>query len=403
MKKRVSKRKVLMIIPGLKFHIDEGAKHRLYSFVDTYIEANYQISVLLLFSYQSFPHLLQYKKYLRKDVKWILFPSFSLNKNLVLKYCTILSAQIIIFFLNLFNKYTFIQAEHHYGGQMARFKRKNTPLIVDFHGESIDEYQFLHPQLEDNHPLIKSMKKSTKEAIQLANLVIVVSENLKNTLEKISNEDINNYFVMPCCVDYEKFQTTPPLALSKIYSNRLVVGYSGGLQKWQNIHYILDIVIALQKKIQDIFFLLLTNYSTEDIQEKLNNLGSNNYAVYSLTNEQVPAFLPLMDAGFLIRDKRILNQVSSPTKILEYLAAGVPIIATQYSGDINETVTHGLNGFILSEPQTTGNEAEDLFNFLCKVKINRTSVREKCRESIKNRTWKDFAIKLLHQIDNLSK
>ena len=62
MKRQKSNKKILMIIPGLKFHIDEGAKHRLYSFIDTYIGAGYQITVLLLFSYPSLKYLFKYKK-----------------------------------------------------------------------------------------------------------------------------------------------------------------------------------------------------------------------------------------------------------------------------------------------------------------------------------------------------
>ena len=88
-----------MIIPGLKFHIDEGAKHRLYSFIDTYIGAGYQITVLLLFSYPSLKYLFKYKNYLREDVGWILMPCFGFSRGLFLKALTILQGRYVCFFL----------------------------------------------------------------------------------------------------------------------------------------------------------------------------------------------------------------------------------------------------------------------------------------------------------------
>ncbi len=390
-----------MIIPGLKFHIDEGAKHRLYSFIDTYIGAGYQITVLLLFSYPSLKYLFKYKNYLREDVGWILMPCFGFSRGLFLKALTIFTGQVCLFFLNLWNKYVFIQAEHNYGGQIARFKRRNTPLIVDFHGESADEYHFLHPALPETHPKLKSIKNSTTRAVRLADFIIVVSENLKTALEKISSQKINNYFVMPCCVDYERFQRQPLATLSEKYADRILLGYCGGLQKWQNIHSILHIVSELRKKDARIFFLLFTNFPTESIKPELDRLGAGHYAVYSLTGRQIPEYLPLMDAGFLIRDQRLLNQVSSPTKILEYLAAGVPVIATQYAGDIKETVKSGENGLILPDIEISGEQIDRIFQFICNVKNNRATIKTTCQNSVQDRTWSKFSMRLLKKIEEL--
>ena len=44
----ISRKKILITILGLKFHIDEGAKHRVNSFVNSYHEKGFEIDVIIL-------------------------------------------------------------------------------------------------------------------------------------------------------------------------------------------------------------------------------------------------------------------------------------------------------------------------------------------------------------------
>lgn len=55
------------------------------------------------------------------------------------------------------------------------------------------------------------------------------------------------------------------------------------------------------------------------------------------------------DFGIFIRPKRISSEAGFPTKMGEYLSAGLPII-TNNTGDVSLVIKHGVNGFIVEEP-----------------------------------------------------
>ena len=79
--------------------------------------------------------------------------------------------------------------------------------------------------------------------------------------------------------------------------------------------------------------------------------------------------------------------MSSPTKICEYLAAGVPMICTRHSGDYARSITNGINGFVADEPDFTEAEVKELLQWLLKVKANREEISSKCVKSVEDRTF----------------
>jgi len=133
--------------------------------------------------------------------------------------------------------------------------------------------------------------------------------------------------------------------------------------------------------------MICTNHSIEPYEKLLLQLGRENYTVLSLKAGDVPSYLKLFDAGFLLRDNWILNKVSSPTKICEYLAAGVPVICTRFSGDYTRSVFSCVTGFILNETNITQEELIGLYKWLHIVKTERIIVEEKCRMQVVERLF----------------
>ena len=142
----------------------------------------------------------------------------------------------------------------------------------------------------------------------------------------------DRYGIISCGVDFDYFESSiTPLEYKDIINEKIVLGYSGGLQKWQNIDKIINIVARLREIDSNIYLMIFTNHSIDIYKKLLLKIGEENYNVKALKAKDIPSYLKLFDAGFLLRDNWVLNKVSSPTKICEYLAAGVPVICTQYS------------------------------------------------------------------------
>ncbi len=376
------KKKVLFVFRGLPFHINDGAKQRLYSMIDSYKENGYVIDVLVYFPIRSIKYLFNYKKVLRTDVNWIFAPHIPVTFSKSFYILSYLFSSFIYMCISRFRRYDIIQSEGQ--GNFCVYTPKYSKLVVDFHGDSYDEFLLRYPGRES---FARLLLKDMKGSLVRANHVIFVSENLKLQFEKYFEKPINNYSIISCGVDLSRFAGTSDVK-DFPYTDKIVLGYLGGLQKWQCIETIVDIVMSLREKCDDIYFVLYTNFDIpKSLGDKLIQMGPDNYMVKNLSFDMVADNLPLLDAGFLIRENLVLNIVSSPTKILEYLAAGVPIICNHYSGDYSRSVEHGKNGFIFNGFTPTEEEKVELLKYLRKVKANRLEYAMECRYAVKDREF----------------
>jgi glycosyltransferase involved in cell wall biosynthesis len=375
--------RVLITISGLRFQSDEGAKNRLNSFIDSYTLNGDEVYVLLFFPLIEIKYFFSRKKYLNHNAKWILFPTFPISiSKLINKLATTLN-QVIFAIISRLRHYDVIQSEVL--GGVGGWKPKKSIFIVDFHGDSVSETEFRN----FNKPnwLSSIFRDEQKTSIKLADYIIVVSEELKKRLEYNTGSKITDYSIISCGVDIDRFIKAKQERANMDFSDRIVVGYLGGLQKWQNIDKIIDIALNLFLLDKRIFLILYTNSDTSLYKEKLNELGDGNFLIESLSFNQVPSNTKKLDAGFLIRENIPLNIVSSPTKLSEYLAAGVPVICTQFSGDYKRSINHLKEGFILNDYISNSAEIKELMEYLVEIKNNRDFYRSSCQNAAQDRSW----------------
>lgn len=107
----------------------------------------------------------------------------------------------------------------------------------------------------------------------------------------------------------------------------LCLGYMGGMSVWQCFDETCQIVSEVQKRVADSWFLVLTP-NWEQAQASLDRYGVRRYKVRAVRPERVSDYLAAFDLGFLLRRPHVVNEVSCPTKWLEYWRCGVPIVTT---------------------------------------------------------------------------
>lgn len=379
----MQKNKVLITMSKLHFHKDEGAKQRLNSFIDSYTEKGFQVSVLLFYSFISFKYLRQRQNYLNPKARWTLFPSLPISYHPIITEIAVLFMQIVFAIHTRVKSYSIIQSE--LSGIICKYKKRKDFLIVDFHGDSVSETEFKN-NCKPNW-LSRKILKWQRVSLEKANHIIVVSQELKQQLEINTSLRIDRYSIISCGTEVVRFDKAKPAEIGLRLNHKIVVGYSGGLQKWQNIEKIIDIVKGLLTLNEDIFFLLCTNSDINPIKKRLTELGKSNYSIHALSSLEVPSFMKVLDAGFLIRDNITLNRVSSPTKLAEYLAAGATVICTQYAGDYKRSVNHEIEGFIWRDSQNNEKELKDLNEYLVKVKKNKPYYQQLCLTAAKEKSW----------------
>lgn len=229
------------------------------------------------------------------------------------------------------------------GAKATRYS--DTKCIFDYHGVVPEEAVFLNICKEGDRKY-HYYKKIEKYAIENSNKIICVSHKFKEYITQTFEVNKEKIYVVPCCVmkkqnrfSYaEKETMKSQLGLT----NKKVVLYAGSITKYQCIDEMVWIFNQLYRNNHQYFFLFLSAYDNYAIVEKLMKkyeLPNDCFMLKSVAQEEVYSFCCVADYGMLIRNKHILNKVCSPTKLAEYLEAGLPIIGTTSIGDIDEIPT----------------------------------------------------------------
>ena len=375
-------KKVLLVFPGLRVRTDEGSKHRLNCHINEYRRHGYDVTVLAickdaLYGCDS--------KYLNSNAHWIIRPYIlPFAKHIILTKILEVYIKLVQSYYTWKKKYDVVQMEiNNYRSILCR---NSSLYITDIHGDSANEVREMQ---QGKEWFVDYNMKMQGKIADKSDICIVVSENLKRQIEYNTGKQIKDYVIISCGVDVERFEKAQKASLcSDNLEGRIVLGYCGGFQKWQNFNDMIDLVVRLRKLDERFYLLVFSNSDIETYRDKLNELGEENYFIKGLLPQEVPSHIKLMDAGLLLRSDLVLNRVSSPTKICEYLAAGVPLVCTQYSGDYLRSINHLQNGFVGNDSVFSDTEIKDLAKWLNYVKQNRKEIAKDCVLSVRDRTFK---------------
>ena len=125
--------------------------------------------------------------------------------------------------------------------------------------------------------------------------------------------------VIPCCVDPARFAGDERAGIT---TDRPIFIYAGSIGGY----YLVDAMKALAAK-ADAFPLIL--------------------AQGSVAPNEVPKYLRAADVAMLLVRPSYARRAMSPTKFAEYLAVGLPVIATKGIGDLDAQITDGRLGVLL--------------------------------------------------------
>lgn len=172
------------------------------------------------------------------------------------------------------------------------------------------------------------------------NLVITVSEQMSRYVsDKVS---CPNFTAMPLCVDLDRFST-------KDRFERKYFTYSGSGAPWQNLQQLSEVWGELFKLDSSLKFRVISRDSRAKILGKYLPVEAIEFVGTSDLDE-LAAFMAQAEAGFLIRKDSLVNRVSFPTKLSEYLASGAWAVVSDIDWDVSKYIKKNQVG-ILVNPQ----------------------------------------------------
>ncbi|MCK9150769.1 glycosyltransferase family 4 protein [Methanobacterium alcaliphilum] len=235
--------------------------------------------------------------------------------------------------------------------------------------------------------LVKILSNNTFSRFFFSNInkVIAVTKNVKKSLIKTGLES-KTIQVIPIGINTDLYKFENSEILSKIRSDynfgseTPLIIYIGSLTKQKGLLVLLDALKIAAKKNPDIKLFMILNKPLEryikpdkldvdmdliyDIKKKIKNYGLENSIIPLGLLNNLNEYLATSDfyvAPFL----DMVGIADYPTSMLEAMAVGKPIIATDVGG-ISEIVKTGINGILIKKNNVT--ELADAITFLVKHK-----------------------------------
>ena len=253
-----------------------------------------------------------------------------------------------------------LHARGHVAALMAALakRRAGGRILFDIRGFMPEEYTDAGVWPEGG-TLYRGVKRVERFLFKSADAFVVLTEKAREILfpgRTETDEKGRPIEVIPCCVDFKRFRAadeTPREELRrelKVEGRRVVV-YVGSFGGWYMAEETARFMALAYKQDPRTFALVLTQTPPEPIAARLSELGvpEDSFHVGRVAPADVPKYLKASDIAVSFIRACYSKLSSSPTKIAEYLAAGLPVVCNAGIGDVDEVIEGDRVGVVLRE------------------------------------------------------
>jgi glycosyltransferase involved in cell wall biosynthesis len=254
------------------------------------------------------------------------------------------------------NKIEMVHARAHIPAviALALKRRFGVKIIFDVRGLMAEEYVDAEHWKAGGVParLTKSMEA---RVLRAADGVVTLTDALwqqMQTWPSVSGRSIAHQRI-PCCIDLDKFRFDEKERLARRtelkLGDRFVLVYSGSVGGWYMTGEMAAFFATLKQKSQNAFFLWLTQGSREIVSSAMeqHGIGPDDYAVRKVSPVDVPGYLNVADAGIAFYRPGVSRLGTSPVKMSEYLACGLPVVINVGVGDSDRLITEQKVGALV--------------------------------------------------------
>lgn len=223
-------------------------------------------------------------------------------------------------------------------------------LIFDLRGLMAEEYRDAGVWTEGSLPF-RVVKRIESAGLRRADQVVVLTRRLRDWLISRGLATSERIEVIPCCVDWERFDavefepeaSTEPAGFEVIYAGSL-----GGLYLVEEMGRFFK---AIKKRRPNAFLRLLSISPPEQGASQLMRAGltPDDFWIGPVPPAAVPAYLRRARLGVSFRKSTFAQIAASPTKIPEYLAAGLPVVSNAGIGDVDDLLESERVGVVVDK------------------------------------------------------
>ena len=196
-------------------------------------------------------------------------------------------------------------------------------IITDLHGIVPEENRAL-----GNIEQAERLEEVEKIVFQHGKHFVAVSNVMAQYLtDKYHLKSETKWIILPI------FDSTKTNIYSKDPTQKSVI-YAGGVQRWQNIELMIDII---NKTSKEYHYTILTPSPEVFLSLGLKKEKDRPVALKNVPADAIYNYYARNNLGFILRDETAVNKVACPTKLVEYLNNGVvPVVLSPHIGDFED-------------------------------------------------------------------
>ncbi|MCX5677976.1 MAG: glycosyltransferase [Candidatus Omnitrophica bacterium] len=258
-------------------------------------------------------------------------------------------------------------------------------VLFDMRGLLAEEYVGGGLWKEDSLAF-RAVKMAERNMLLRADAITVLTQKhleFNRTLDYLKDRDVP-MDVIPCCVDMDRFgynrdndTTRSELGIDGSF----VIMYPGKIGTFYLMKEMLEFYKVLTAHLPKAVFLILTNDDTAAVLEKARAIGIDERGikiVRGIRFEEMPRYMAVADAGiFFINPYKKIG--SSPIKMGEFLASGVPVVINPGVGDTEELVRNNNIGVVVEGFEER--DYKDAALRLMAMKGEGETLKRRCRDA----------------------
>lgn len=241
-------------------------------------------------------------------------------------------------------------------------KKKDIPFVFDMRGFWADErvegkiWNLKNPLFNLIYTYFK--KKEIEFVNQAAAVVSLTHAGKREILSwPLKNKAETKIVVIPCSADFDLFsiknedQKASARKALGIDGSAFILVYLGSLGTWYLLEEMLDFFKVLKVTYATAKFYIITNDDKHNIVRIAVRKGipESDLIIESAKREEVPQKLAAGNWGISFIKPSFSKTASSPTKMGEMLAMGIPLVVNDKVGDVRQICETSKGGICISE------------------------------------------------------
>lgn len=234
-------------------------------------------------------------------------------------------------------------------------------------------------------------------AYQNCDTLVCVSDNLKEVIIEEAKINPQKVIVIPNAVDVSFFDPAnfQPIRMFDGFT----IGFVGNLATWQGIDLLVDVFYQVREEGYSINLVFVGDGPIKpELEEKVVRLNIDQFVKFTgfVSQDKVPSYIAGFDIGYTGQTMRTETRMyCSPIKLYEYMAMGIPAIASDYE-DTRRVINSGIGYlFKIGDAQDLRRVILDAYHE--KDTFPKMGVMAR-NEIVQNHSWEARVNKLIEEI-----